>query len=172
MADDADFDAVVAGSLLSTPCTPELPEDDFDFRGIRIAAPARVEFRPGATDPLFGAFARLTVCGVYCFDSNYLDLREQFLERLVLVAVDTARHRAYCGTMQAVPNAVLGPDPFEGLALTEADWAGRDVTGYFNPNLAEVLPLPAAEATYVAYAALGSYVSNALRIDVARARTS
>jgi hypothetical protein len=170
MPEDAEFDAVVAGSLMPNGCTPELDQDDFDFRGIRIQAPTRVEFQPGRIDPLFGAFARLMICGVYCFDGNYLGLREQFLERLVLVAVDAKRHRAFSTSLQAVPNAVAGPDPFEGLMLTDDDWEGRTVTGYFNPNLAEVMPLPADEATYVVYAVLGSYVSNVLQMTVVAQR--
>lgn len=168
MPADSDFAQVVAGSLLRSACTP--PEaDDFGFRGLRLAAPSRVELVAGQRDPLFGAFARLLVCGCYCFDANYLGLREQFLEHIVLVAVDLRQHRAYAGRMQAVPNAIAMPSPFDDQIMTEADWAGRSVTGYFNPNLAELLPLPAEETDWVAYAALGSYLSNPVRIAVRRA---
>lgn len=170
MPDDAAFDQVKAGSLSPSPCTPEVDEDDFDYRGIAISAPTRVEFVPGQIDPMTGAFARLIVCGTYTLDGNYLGLREQFLERLVVVAVDTTHHRAYSSGVLAVQNPVSLPDPFDDEVLTEADWAGRVVTGYFNPNLAEVMPLAAEEASYVVYVVLGRYVSNVVRIDVEQHR--
>ena len=168
MAADSEFAQVVAGSLLRNACTPA-EADDFGFRGLRLAAPAKVELVPGARDPLFGAFARLMACGCYCFDSNYLGLREQFLEHIVLVAVDLRQHRAYAGRMQAVPNAIPMPSPFDAELYSDADWAGRSVTGYFNPNLAELMALPAEETDWVVYAALGSHLSNAVRIAVRRA---
>ncbi|MBW2523162.1 MAG: hypothetical protein JRI23_03265 [Deltaproteobacteria bacterium] len=170
MPQDSDFDQVLAGSLSPSACTPPIDEDDFDYRGIAIAAPKRVEFVPGQVEPMFGAFARVLLCGTYTLDSNYLGLREQFLDRLVAVAVDVHRHRAYSAGVVSLQNPVAMPDHFEGLMLTDQDWEGRMVTGFFNPNLAEVMPLPAEEATYVAYVALGRYVSNAVRIEVVRRR--
>lgn len=171
MPRDAEFDQVPAGSLSPSACTPPIDEDDFDYRGICIAAPERVEFVPGQAEPISGAFARVLLCGTYTLDSNYLGLREQFLDRLVAVAVDVDRHRAYAAGVVSLQNPAAMPDPFEGLILTDEDWRGRVVTGYFNPNLAAVMPLPAEEATYVAYVALGRFVSNAVRIAVRRRRS-
>jgi hypothetical protein len=171
MTTDAQFDQVIAGSLLPNPCTP-VPTDELDFRGLLLQAPTDVWFQPGQRDPLFGAFARMLVCGIYCFDANYLDLRERFLERIVLVAVDVVQHRAYSTRLRAIPNAIAVPSPLDGMPLSAADWAGRSVTGYFNPNLAEILPLPAEETSYVVYAALGTYLSNVVRIAVRRRRPS
>jgi hypothetical protein len=164
---DADFEAVSPGSLLPNPCTPDVRKDR-RFRGIALHAPKEVIFDGQSRDPFFGAFARVVVAGAYCFDANYLDLRQQFLSRIVLVAVDAGDHRAFSGTMEPIANAVPVPSPFDRLALSPQDFAGRSVTGYFNPNLAQVLSLPEREAEYIVYAVLGAFVSNVVRIRVRR----
>ena len=88
--------------------------------------------------------------------------------RIVLVAVDAADHRAFVGTMEPVANAIRVPSPLDRMNLSPQDFAGRSITGYFNPNLAQVLSLPEKEAEYIAYATLGEYVSNVVRIQVRR----
>jgi hypothetical protein len=165
MPDDADFDKISVGSLMDNACTPNVL-DDWDFRGIRIVAPKKVALE-GNPDG-FGNFARVVVCGVYQLDSNYLGLREQFLDRLVLVAASVRTHHAYAGKMQPIINAVRVPSPLDGMMLTDADWAGRFITKFFNPNLVPVLGLPKQEDDYIVYAALGKYVSNVVRIAVRR----
>lgn len=164
---DADFEQVIAGSRVPNPCTPSL-QGNRRFRGIKIAAPREVVFDGESRDPFFGAFARVLLAGIYHFDANYLDLRQQFLRRIVLVAVDAADHRAFVGTMEPVANAIRVPSPLDRMNLSPQDFAGRSITGYFNPNLAQVLSLPEKEAEYIAYATLGEYVSNVVRIQVRR----
>jgi hypothetical protein len=157
---DRDFEEVEPGSLTSFRASPDL-ESDEDFRGIRIRGPARVSFGPRTRDPLSGAFAHIVVCGAYHFDADYLGGR--FLPRLVVVAVDARTHVARAGIMEAVPNQVDVPDPPGGAP---PGFSVGSVVEYFNPNLATLLDLPEQEARYVVYAALGSFVSNVLVIDV------
>jgi hypothetical protein len=165
MPDDADFDQVSVGSLMDNACTPNIL-DDWDFRGIRIAAPKKVALS-GKPDG-FGNFARVVVCGAYQLDSNYLGLREQFLDRLVVVAASARTHEAFAGKMQPIINPVRTPMPLDGMMLSDADWAGRSITKFFNPNLVPVLGLPQREDDYFVYAALGKYVSNVVRIALRR----
>lgn len=162
---DRDFDKVDAGSLLEYDCSPEM---ELSFRGIRLHAPRRVKIAPDPRARYAGAFARIIVCGAYHLDATYLDLRERFLPRVLLVAVDARTHAPFAAPMEALPNALPEPDAFEGLDLEPEDFEGRSVIEYFNPNLAELLSLPEAEAEYLVYATLGSYVSNVVRIDVHR----
>ncbi len=157
-----DFRVVVPGSRRRWPCSPALPPGTL---GIALSAPARVPLGPGdATDD---AFARVIVCGAYRFPSNFLGLREQLAKRLLLVAVDAASHRAYAGRV-APPGEDPGPDPYRGLS--DADLEGQLSGGWFNPNLAAILPLPERPAGYWVYAQLGEHVSNVVRIDVEEAR--
>ena len=162
---DRDFDKVNARSLVEYDCSPDL---EASFRGIRLHAPRRVKIAPDPRARYADVFARIIVCGAYHLDATYLDLRERFLHRVLLVAVDARTHAPFAALMEALPNALPVPDPFEGLGLTPQDLEGRSVIEYFNPNLAELLPLPEAEAEYLVYATLGSYVSNVVRIEVHR----
>ncbi len=154
---DADFDAVESGTSLDYLVTPDVRTDP-KFRGIRIAAPALVDL-DGKPDRR-GGFARFIIAGSYHLDSNYLGLREDFSDHLAIVAVERRAHRAYIGRLPGIPNKVAAPDPFAGMNLTPADWAGRSVIEFFNLNLVTALGLPYAKGEYVVYAALGRYVSN------------
>jgi hypothetical protein len=165
MPRDQDFDAVPAGSLTDNACSPRI-EDDFRFRGIRINAPQKVALE-GKPDE-YGYFARVIVCGAYQLDSNYLGLRERFMPRVLIVAVDLGRHRAFAGRAHTIMNAEFGPEPLEGKMLSDADYKGRFITEFFNPNLVAELGLPREEADYAVYAAIGKYVSNVVRIAVRR----
>jgi hypothetical protein len=162
MPSDADFDAVVSGTFEPNDCTPDV-EADRSFRGIRIASPKRV--------PLTGkpdrdrSFARVMVVGAAHLDSNYLGLRERFLEHIHIAAVDVLHHRARSRPIEIMPNAIP-IEPFAGMNVTDAMFAGRSVIVYFNVNLVPLLALPEVEAEYVIYATLGSYVSNTTRTQV------
>ena len=159
---DPIFDKVDPGSLLSYPCSPEI--SDRGFRGIKINAPDEIYFRPGQLDPLSGAFAKVIVCGTYCFQYDTLGLNGRFLESIVLVAVDAKSYETFTGNMQAIINPVEMPDQLEGSGLTHEDLKEDIITEYFNPNLAEVLPLTPKEGEYFVYATLGPYKSNIVTI--------
>lgn len=162
---DPAFADVVQGSLLSNACSPEI--EGGDFRGLRIAAPEVVTYAPGDFDPITGAFARVIVCGTYRLDFTTLGLNGDFVESIVLIAVDEARRETFSGRMVTVENRIPPPDFGDGLE--PADFAGDVITGYFNPNLAVVLGLPERPADYVVYAVLGPYESNRVRLSVREA---
>jgi hypothetical protein len=156
---DSDFDYVDAGSFDPNHLTPDV-ESEPRFRGIRIVAPARVALS-GKPDR-DRSFARVMVVGGCHLDSDYLDLRERFLEHILLVAVDCRRHVARASRIELIPNALEHPrEP--ALAPTP----GRSAAVYFNLNLVRLLDLPEVEAEYVIYAMLGRYVSNVVRSLVA-----
>jgi hypothetical protein len=161
--DDLAFDKVREGSLLQYDCSPSL-EDDFRFRGVRVRGPKRVLFGPRTRNPATGTFARVMLCGSYHLESNYLGLRERFLPRIFLVAVDASSHRVFTGHLGGLADA----ESPRGSSLSDADMKGRSVIEFFNPNLADVLPLPEEEADYLAYVTLGDFVSNVVRIEVRR----
>lgn len=164
MPSDSDFDRVPVNSFSDNLCSPDVTTS-FTFEGIKIAAPQRVPLE-GKPDR-FGSFARLIVSGGYRFPANYLGLREKFRPRLVIVAVDQRSHIAYVGgLLGGSMNIEPGPSPYDkpGRVLTDRDFKGRFISEYFNPNLAQLFPLPQVETDYVAYALLGKYVSNTVRI--------
>jgi hypothetical protein len=161
---DADFDLVSIGSYEDNLCTPDIL-DDTAIKGIRIAAPRRVALE-GKPD-FFGNFARAVVCGAYRLPSNYLGLREKFLEELLFVAVDATMHEVYSGMLDLEPELDEFPaEPDE--PIDDADWEGRSAIQFFNPNLVSILGLPQQEAEYIVYVCLGDHVSNVVRMALVR----
>jgi len=166
MVADKDFAEITPGSLSKTPCSPKV--DRGKWQGIRIAGPSKVRFGRDTRDPVYGGCTRITISGTYRFKASYLGLGQGFREKLLLVAVNAKTHRAYAGWVAGesgeFANAVIGPP------LTDADLAAMSTTGYFNPNLAKQLKLPAEAADYFVYVTLGQYVSNVLSISVVASR--
>src|SRR2546421_13120634 len=80
MADD-DFARVEEGLIPWPACSPAI-EDDFAFRGIRIAAPARVVLPAGGGAP------RVMICGGYQLPVDYAGLGMSLERGVWLVACD------------------------------------------------------------------------------------
>jgi len=160
---DPVFEEVVEGSYMEYACSPDI--DDPDFIGILLNAPAVVNYAPGRTNPINGAFAPIIVCGAYAFKYTTLGLNGDFADSIVLVAVDEQSRTSYHGTMPGIENAEPPPED-RGDGLTAEDFAGDTIGGYFNPNLAVLMNLPEKDADYVVYALLGPYESNRVRISV------
>lgn len=159
---DPAFSEVIEDSLLENACSPRM--DDPDFRGLLLAAPEVVTYTPGDRDPFSGAFAPVVVCGAYRLDFTTLDLDGDFVDSIVLVAVDEGRRETWSGTMLSVENEIEDPEPED-----RSRFAGDVISGYFNPNLAVVLALPERPADYVVYAMLGPYESNRVAVSVREA---
>jgi hypothetical protein len=164
---DEDFEQVPAGTFTPNPCSPDLLST-YDFRGIQLNAPRELLYDGESRDRFHGTFARVLVCGAYHLDSDYLDLREQFMPRILLVAVDARTHEARAEHFETAPNALEPASPFDTMRLGPDDLRGRSIIEYFNVDLVHVLslPEPEIEAEYLVYAVLGSYVSNVVRISV------
>jgi len=164
---DSAFDNVEPNSYVRYPCTPKIPNDDLDWRGILLSAPSQSLFTPGQHDYLTGSFGPVQVCGISCFKYDTLGLNGDFLEKIVLVATDTQSHAVFSGRMQVAMNGPAGGNPGpQTFGLTHDDLKDRVTVEYFNPNLAYVLHLPEAEAEYLVHATLGPYKSNVVRVRV------
>jgi hypothetical protein len=89
-------------------------------------------------------------------------MRERFLDHILVVAANVATHRAYIARLPRVANPA--PYPERPSGVPQVDWHGRSIIEYFNVNLVSLFALPCESSEYVAYAALGRYVSNTVRI--------
>lgn len=101
---DPAFEEVIEDSLLSFGCSPEI--EDPSFRGLLIAAPEVVSYTPGDSDPITGAFAPVLVCGTYRLAYETLGLDGDFVESIVLIAVDEGRRETFTGLMGGVENEI------------------------------------------------------------------
>jgi hypothetical protein len=89
-----------------------------------------------------------------------MNLRGHYIDHILYVAVNAKTHQTYSSKVESVPNAIPGPDPDDGR---EPEMIVGEV---FNPDLAELLRLPAEQAEYIIYAALGPFQSNSLTVKV------
>jgi len=142
------------------------PEVDPMFRGLKIAGPKNVlisESWPGAEDGIFGP---LVIAGTYMVGDELPAEIGRPEDEIVLVAIDQQSNEAFSSDMGGEGDPA---EPPEGFEQGEPE-AGVVTQGYFNPNLFEFLHLPFKETKYVVYATLGPHRSNALEIDVRKAR--
>lgn len=161
------FDDIEPGSETRNACTPKV---DFEFVGIRIAAPEEVLFGPGTRDSIYGGFTRLIVAGVCELPYDTLGLRDDWNRAIVLVAVDTEAKRVYSGRFGA--ESIFQPaeslDPQEEARLHRGMSKSMVVGRVFNSNIANDLHLPPEPAAYDVYATLGPYRSNVVHVRVKR----
>lgn len=142
----------------SNPCTPQIK--GFAFEGLLINVPEEIFYNEGVPGSLTKAGGRLRLCGACRFKYNFMNLRGHFIDHILFVVVNAKTHQTYAAKLESVPNAMPGPDPEDGLEPTMI------VGEVWNPDLAELLGLPAEPAEYVVYTTIGPYQSNALTVKV------
>jgi hypothetical protein len=165
-ATDREFAAVELNSLEPNACSPRPPDDA--FRGVLIRAPSRVTFKESERVGRFGAFAAIPICGYYQLELAALPPCDDVVQAMRLVAVDVATGEEHSGHMvDADPGE---PPPIEEPPPTAEELEGLSVGGYFNPNLADFVPLPERAAVYDVFVELGEFRSNTARIEVVEQR--
>jgi hypothetical protein len=123
-------------------CTPELPDDD-EYLGIMIAAPSRAPFKLGEPVGARGSFANVPICGAFVMDipSPPTD------EPMMFHVVNRATGDEYEGPIVMADEVTDIPPP-EDTPVPAEDLEGMSVTGYFNHNLVDYVPLPVGPAVY------------------------
>lgn len=153
------FEKIPIGELGPNACSPMPP--GAAFKGILIDAPTEVAFKKGQRFGRSGAFARVPICGFYRLSPASPPKPGTILEAMKLVAVDLETGQRYVGAM-------IDPDPAEPPpprpAPSRAALANVTVSGYFNPNLVEYVPLPARPAAYQVHVELDDMKSNTVKI--------
>jgi hypothetical protein len=162
--DDSMFSQVQLNVNSRNPCSPAKPSPT--WHGVLINAPRQVRFRPGNVVGETKAFAAIPICGVnniHLGDDNLTD------EPLTLVAVDKQTGHVYSGAVYVLdpsPVAPLPPDVAEKMRPEKipGQYAGR----YFNPNLADFVPLPQKSATYDVHVQFRGLKSNTVSLELIR----
>lgn len=141
-------------------CSPAEPPPQ--WRGVVINAPSRVSFKAGETAGQYGAFAAIPICGFFFVDANFAGADQP----MKLVAVDRQSGRSYSGAIVELDPSPEEPPP-EDDGFTPQELAGVASGGYFNPNLADFVALPAKAAVYAVHVELRDYKSNVVVVEIA-----
>lgn len=162
---DCDFMAVGNNSGREYDCTPKLRDGLFSkFQGLVINGPAETVWPENVSleDTMIlpngdsDGPLKLMVAGLLKLPANYLNMRGDFSNHVLLVAVNQKTAESYSGKMN-----VFG---FSGES-PPVSYGDFDVTEqYFNIDLVQNLGIPIANATYSVYATLGEYKSNVLML--------
>ena len=145
----AAFQSLAVPSRSASPVTPELPRG---ATGLSIVGPARVVLDGGPV-PIVGSFR---------FRGPFVNQFHAVAYEIALVAVDATTHTARAGLL--VPADVELHRTF--IDPDEEGYEENTLGGDFIEDLAEVVGLPRATATYWVYAVIGDVVSNVVRVPV------
>ena len=148
--EDEMFKKVELDSRMPNPCSPEEPSPL--FLGILINAPSRVFFKKGEKVEDGSAFAIIPICGLYMLQMSRILKYINVIEAMRLVAVDKETNWEFFGRVaEPIPGAPKQKYP----ALSREEVANMVSGGYFNPNLAERVPLPEKSGKYDVHVELG-----------------
>jgi len=172
---DCDFNVITNANNYENVCTPKLKSAFFSpFSGVLINGPSHVEW-PSNIDPNdfpTGPWGetdgplRLMVAGLVRLPYKTLNLKGEFSEEILLVAVNVKTAQAYSGKMPK-PELLPEPDFFDDLSERSRSEEDKNtlLSDYFNFDLVHDLGLPIEDATYHVYSTLGEYKSNVLTIQ-------
>lgn len=145
------FERVGWDTFEQNECSPPLPAS---FRGLLLAAPARISAGPRAVLP---------VAGAYQVSGRFLNRFTSMVNEITLVAVDTATHAPRSTNLlrpdhQAMPSGFSPSNPRLDRIV---------VSGHFNVDLFQwMTALPRDPARYHVFATVGDVVSNVVTIEV------
>lgn len=166
MSDDV-FDKVELGTYDPSAATPKV---DDDFKGIRIAMPAKV----GVDD-----LARVPLCGVWTFDGKTMGTFPRIEDSLVYLARNVASHETATGNFRIhkdpVTAADVKPDPASRPAAPPTgdepeiiDPSSAIVRGYFNYNLGRFWTVPERPGKWRVHVVLHGVQSNEVEFEVVK----
>lgn len=164
---DNPFSTVPPNSMRIVPVSPRPPEPT--FRGLLLAGPDRaVLISPGRSGPLSTSPHRLVVCASITY--SLLDRRrfsaDGNADPLAGLCVTVSEPRlgfAATGRMPRMPIISRQPnDP----AVSDAEAERFVMTSYINPNLPDVVPMPAKAGRYHVHLDWGPWCSPVITIVV------
>lgn len=158
--DDQEFFSIELAGNSPNKCSPAAPPPP--WHGLVIQAPSRTEFTAGVAADEQGAFAVIPVCGVFCVEVPKTPQKDS----PVIVAVDLQSGKRYQGPIRELDPSPMAPDPDDDEPFDPDELEGMSVTSYFNANVANFVPLPAAPARYEIWVEFRKMSSNKVVIQV------
>lgn len=172
--DNCDFNAVIEGGFGrngggirdSNECSPKIINSD--YAGIVINAPKEVFFTTNNTNNNENA---IPICGTYADALGVFSISTRSLvHSIVFVVVDAKTNQAWSGKIPEIQNKMPRPKGKHErqIPLAIEDLKGRTITGYFNPNVFNIISIPLYETEYIIYATIGPYKSNVVTIKLTK----
>lgn len=146
--------------------TPFSPTVEDGAQGIRIAIPPVVTFARGASSDSEEGFAYIPVSMTFLFPVSYASRFDAITAHMVAVAVDAKTGASFSAPIQEpdfVPSPPRPPEPAPGPGAVQVETLSLR---YLTFNLAQVLPLPVAEATYRVHVTLEQHQSNVVTTEL------
>jgi hypothetical protein len=142
-------------------CSPAIPSDP-KWRGVIIRAPRQVWFKPGEIIGRMGAFAAIPICAYHLVDV----VAGGPPAPIILVATNRRTGQVFSGPITESDPSPRMPPPVQGPPLTARQVQGLASGGYFNPNLADFVPLPQESATYDIHVEFREFKSNVVTVEL------
>lgn len=146
--------------------TPFSPVVEDGAQGIRIAIPPEVTFARGASPDSEEGFTYIPVSMTFLFPVSYASRFDAIAAHMVAVAVDAKTGAAFSAPIQEpdfVPSPPAPPDPDPEPGAVRVETLSLS---YLTFNLAQVVPLPVAEATYRVHVTLEKHQSNVVTTEL------
>lgn len=159
---NCDFEKVPEHAAMKDPCSPEIEEYDFEWRGVKINMPEEVSIAGTGEPVLLAHEARMPVYILIQFTLDRLVKYELEREGVSLVFVNRDSGQSFVNNL-GEPNPSL---PRKKPEFSEEEMRSRVLRYYYNINALEFITLPDVRATYDVYATFEEFKSNVMTVKV------
>lgn len=157
---NCDFEKVPEHAAMQDPCSPEIDEFDFDWRGLKINMPEKVSL-PGDAEPVLRAEQmRMPVFIVLQLTLDRLAKYEFEREGVNLIFVDQQTGKSYTGNLME-SNPTL---PMEKHKFSQQEMEASVMRYFYNINALEFIELPNSKTSYDVYASFEEFKSNVMTV--------
>ncbi len=146
---------------MQDPCSPEIDEFDFDWRGIKINMPDKVSLSGAADGLLHPEQMRVPVFILLQLTLDRLAGYEFEREGINLIFVDQQSGKSYTANLME-SNPTL---PMEKHEFTQQEMEDSVMRYFYNINALEYIELPENRTSYDVYASFEEFKSNVMTVS-------
>lgn len=159
---NCDFEKIPEHAAMEDPCSPEIDEFDFDWRGVKINMPEKVSLSGDGDGVLRPEQMRVPVFIVLQLTLDRLVKYEFEREGVNLVFVDQKTGKSYTGNLME-SNPTL---PMEKHEFSQQEMEESVMRYFYNINALEFIELPENKTSYDVYASFEEFRSNAMTVTI------
>lgn len=159
---ECDFEKVPEHAAMPDPCSPDIEDFDFEWRGIKINMPEKVAISGGANGVLQSEEMRIPVFILLQLTLDRLIKYEFEREGVTLIFVDRKTGKSFTENLLET-GATL---PVEKHEFSQQEMEQSVMRYFYNINALEFIELPEKSTTYDVYATFEEFKSNAMTITL------